>query len=98
MELNNNITDTTQNMLLLNAIGVVSGNMSSKLSKKKNIFYVIETKGQGKNQVSTVYVERYLVGRRGKSLTKSISPTLILTGTLAFTAYFFSRFTYPLIK
>lgn len=38
MELNNNITDTTQNMLLLNAIGVVSGNMSSKLSKKKISF------------------------------------------------------------
>lgn len=44
MELNNNITDTTQNMLLLNAIGVVSGNMSSKLSKKKISFMLQKPK------------------------------------------------------
>lgn len=47
-------------MLLLNSSGVVSANISSKRNKKK-IFYVIETKGQGKNQASTVYVEGYLV-------------------------------------
>lgn len=58
------------------------------------MFFVIETKGQGKNQVSTVYVEGYLVGRELKS-NKSTSPTLILRFTVE---SFFPKFTYSLIK
>lgn len=44
---------------------MILANISSNLSDK--IFFVIETKGQEKNQVSMVYVEGYLVGRGGET-------------------------------